>query len=154
MWTLGLCWQSHFHFSRNRRKYSTTNTCHIAILPSILETWKRSRYGCVIKNFAVTSHTGGSQIWIGPGCAAGSSGPIPMFRDYLKKNSYPCLGIFPKKKIPIKSHRCDFATNTFLIYANDIFENDTHKILLLKMGPMFRDLSKTRPKNAAHPRMS
>ena len=32
----------------------------------------------------------GSQIWIGRGCAAGSSGPIPMFR-----------GNFPLKKVPM-----------------------------------------------------
>ena len=42
----------------------------------------------------------GSQIWIGLGCAAGSSRPIPMFRGNFSKNRYPYLGIFLEKRYP------------------------------------------------------
>ena len=36
---------------------------------------------------------GSPQIWIGWGCAAGSSEPIPMFRGNFSQKSYPCLGM-------------------------------------------------------------
>ena len=41
------------------------------------------------------SARGGSQIWIGR--AAGSSGPIPMFRGNFSRKGTHVLGIFPKK---------------------------------------------------------
>ena len=57
---------------------------------------------------------GGSQIWIGRGCGAGSEGPIPMFRGNFSQKRYPCLGIFPKKG-PICS---DFFKIFGVRYAN------------------------------------
>ena len=45
-------------------------------------------------------YMGGTQIWLGQGCAAGSSRPIPMFRCNFSTNGYPYLGIFPKN-VPI-----------------------------------------------------
>ena len=49
---------------------------------------------------AMTGHLepvgeGDSQIWIGRGCAAGSSGS--MFGGNFPKKMYSCLGIFMKK---------------------------------------------------------
>ena len=40
---------------------------------------------------------GGTQIWIGQGCAASSLKPIPMFRGNFSKDRYPYSGIFLKK---------------------------------------------------------
>ena len=62
---------------------------------------------------------GGSLIWIGRECVAGSSGPISMFRENFSKKRYPCLEIFQKKSTKFLRF-CD--KNTPL----ENFENQTH----------------------------
>ena len=54
---------------------------------------------------------GVTQIWIGRGCATGSSRLIPMFRGNFSKNRYPYLGIFlcePRKILIIRPIVRDF----------------------------------------------
>ena len=68
---------------------------------------------------------GAVQIWIGQGCAACSSGPIPMFRRNFSKKRYPCLqlGIFPKKGA----------------HFQRFFQNFPRFAKFLKMRPLLRD---------------
>ena len=67
---------------------------------------------------------GGTQIWIGWGCAACSSRPIPMFKGNFSQNKYSYLGIFPKKK------RCPFLRichkNTKFSKFSEPPKNQTH----------------------------
>ena len=59
--------------------------------------WERdSNVSCNI-NLINIKDPGGSQIWIGRGCAAGSSGPIPMFRGIFPKKVGSIQGFFRKK---------------------------------------------------------
>ena len=54
---------------------------------------------------------GGTQIWIGQGCAAGSSKPIPMFRGNFSKNMYPYFRDF-------SDNTQNFLTFPMVSYAN------------------------------------
>ena len=40
---------------------------------------------------------GGTQIWVGHGCAARASKPIPIFKGDLSQKGYPFLRIFLQK---------------------------------------------------------
>ena len=42
-------------------------------------------------------HLGGTQIWVGQGCAARASKPIPIFKGDFGHKGYPFLRIFLQK---------------------------------------------------------
>ena len=99
---------------------------------------------------------GGTQIWIGWGCAAVCSKPIPMFRGNFFKNRYPYLRNFLKKGthfLRFCSKNTRFSKFHGVHIANlanprKVLKSDLQLgILSLKIGPMFMDfLQKPYPK--------
>ena len=116
----------------NQWKFPFTNNTH-ELTPIIC--WEDS----VTHNTERSSHSasvivipGGTQLWLGRGCAARTSGPlpilrvknVPMFRDFAPKMD-PCLGILLQKQAIF-----------FLIFG-----------IFFLNGPMFRDFE---AKNGTH----
>ena len=93
-------------------------------------------HGCICTKMAVSTSRGGSQIWIGQGCAAGSSGPISMFWGKFSQNRYPCLGIFLKKGTHLVQF---FQTDTLNFQMRPIH---IVRDFCIKMGPILRDFFK------------
>ena len=112
---------------------------------SVCFWWSNSNGKISISLFLGKAHWG-SLIWIGQGCAAGSSGPIPMFRGNFFQKKVPMFRDFFPKKVPFFS---DFFT------FSGVWHSEPRKILKIrsigisswKMGPLFRNFfQKTDPK--------
>ena len=57
-------------------------------------------YFLIIKNltkYGITAFRGDTQIWVGQGCAAQDSKPIPIFKGDFGRKGYPFLRIFLRK---------------------------------------------------------
>ena len=75
---------------------------------------------CIHRPLFVTYRGGGGyQIWIGQGCAAGSSGPIPMFKCNFFLKKLPMFRDFSEKRYPFLAIFSQFSGVRY-------FENQTH----------------------------
>ena len=95
------------------------------MMNSVILGMKSCNLPLILCKQVVWVHGGGSQIWIGQGCAVGSSKPILMFRGNFSKNrplSY--FGIFSKKGTHFLRfcHRSTPNLQNFLGFARKILK--------------------------------
>ena len=96
------------HFSLDLRIYEFLTRINVTNSAVSLNTRVIIGSGSILDLIGIW---GGTQIWIGRGCATGSSRLIPMFRGNFSKNRYPYLEIFlcePRKILKIRPIVRDF----------------------------------------------
>ena len=96
------------HFSLDLRIYEFLTRINVTNSAVSLNTRVIIGSGSILDLIGIWVVT---QIWIGRGCATGSSRLIPMFRGNFSKNRYPYLGIFlcePRKILKIRPIVRDF----------------------------------------------
>ena len=106
-------------------------------------------------------YPGGTQIWVGQGCAARASKPIPIFKGDFGQKGYPCLRIFLQKwayfsKI-LRFSGFSHGENpeNHVIWGSVRKVDPCLRIFWVKNGTHVEGfLVKKRPIRAAHPRLA
>ena len=80
---------------------------------------------------------GGTQIWVGQGCAAQASKPIPIFKGDFGQKGYPFLRIFVKNKAILGLFFQNFVN--LGVFAWQKPQKLQTFVLIQKSWPMFKD---------------